>query len=630
METSLTNFTPPDFPETFTSLETREYSEELESFIIFPDGATEGENIPITSPRVNSKLIPCLTKIFSFYGIVWNFDLSDSIINIYRKSSETSGSDCIIYYNNQQFLTIHSDPTYLPFHGNIDRITVSLSNINLCTCEKYFTRLSSPYEIVRSLANTNVFNYRQCSDSSCYYLTDSSGDTGGYPVVTLYNDGTFASQIVSFIGATNYNPPPAPAKKYYPPYFGAVNYKKITDFISYQEMIAFITSFEETEDIYSRKSLSAVDKESFKQFLSPLFLIHREPLEYYTQTTTAADEYRIWFEFIGSVLSLYCKNDTAMSFSWFSQALNGAYNHSIELKNLVISCSSNSEPLNENRATIYDVGPILRYDKSIEKNNFTLSTVVENNTSLDITHAEPNTHDAGYNKFVVTEFLDAPLENGKLTFTLNLTGMGNDPCKQCCSCDIKEKKYKTVIKFTSEENLQEIAIIDPADVEHEWQENTLILMLAEGETVTVSELPAGVKYEINVESDDPCDENEYLFDNGESFTSGTIGEDSEGNPQEETEVEINAQRGETLEEYLERLRQKGYEALAESLKLENVEFTLQDERIKLGDLVTVDMPEFDFKAVVRVTGVKLKSQDNQTIRTISVGTPLKILRRSKI
>ncbi len=227
------------------------------------------------------------------------------------------------------------------------------------------------------------------------------------------------------------------------------------------------------------------------------------------------------------------------------------------------------------------------------------------------------------------QFTPEPPKN-KLIFTLHLTGMGNDPCKRCCSCEIEEKKYKTIIEFTSDEALEGKVTIDPADLEFEWQGNTLNIMLAEGETVTVDQIPAGVEYEILVESDDPCDENEYIVDNGEGSASGIIGEDSEGNPQEETEVTINAQRGETVEEYLERLRQKGYEALAESLKLENVEFTLQDERIKLGDLVTVDMPEFDFKAVVRVTGVKLKSQDNQTIRTISVGTPLKILRKSRI
>ena len=220
----------------------------------------------------------------------------------------------------------------------------------------------------------------------------------------------------------------------------------------------------------------------------------------------------------------------------------------------------------------------------------------------------------------------APNQLGRLNFTLNLTGMGNDPCKRCCSCEIEEKKYKTVIEFTADEPLQDKVTITPPELEYEWQGNNLILMLAEGETVTVDNIPAGVEYLISVESDDPCDENEYLIDNA----SGIIGEDSEGNPQEETEVNIEAQTGETVEQYLDRLRQRGYEALAESLKLENVEFTLQDERVKLGDLVTVDMPEFDFKAVVRVTGVKLKSQDNQTIRTISVGTPLKILRKPRI
>lgn len=220
---------------------------------------------------------------------------------------------------------------------------------------------------------------------------------------------------------------------------------------------------------------------------------------------------------------------------------------------------------------------------------------------------------------------------GQLNFSLNFTGMGNDPCKECCcDCEIEPKKYKTVVAFTSREVLKDRAIITPETLEYEWQDNTLILMLEKDQEVTVDNLPVGTKYEISLDMDgeeyDECDKNEYSIEN----SSGTVGENSESEEEEETEIVINAQAGETIQQYLDRLRQRGYEQLAENLKLENVEFTLQDERIKLGDLVTVDLPEFDFKAVVRVTGVKIKSQGNQTIRTISVGTPLKILRRSKI
>ena len=233
---------------------------------------------------------------------------------------------------------------------------------------------------------------------------------------------------------------------------------------------------------------------------------------------------------------------------------------------------------------------------------------------------------------IVTADFEAKLPTGKLTFTLSLTGMGNDPCKRGCSCDIdsEDKKYKTVIEFSSDVSLKNTATISPETIEYAWEGNNLSMMLAEGEEVTVENLPIGTDYLISIDSEDPCDENEYNIDNGYGGNSGTIGEDSEGYLQQDTNVSIEAQSGETLDQYLERLRQRGYEKLAESLKLENVEFTLQDERIKLGDLVTVDMPEFDFKAVVRVTGVKLKSQDNQTIRTISVGTPLKILRKPRI
>ena len=235
-----------------------------------------------------------------------------------------------------------------------------------------------------------------------------------------------------------------------------------------------------------------------------------------------------------------------------------------------------------------------------------------------------------WNRALIVNFAASLPSTGRLVFTLTLTGMGNDPCKKNCSCEIEDKKYETVIEFTSDVSLENKVTIDPADLEHSWQENTLTVMLAENQTVTVDNIPLGAKYEISVNSEDPCDENEYNIDNGEGGSSGTIGFDSEGYLQQDTDVSVEAQLGETLDEYLERLRQKGYEALAENLKLENVEFSIDDERIKLGDLVTVDMPEFDFKAVVRVTGVKLKSQDNQTIRTISVGTPLKILRKPRI
>lgn len=242
----------------------------------------------------------------------------------------------------------------------------------------------------------------------------------------------------------------------------------------------------------------------------------------------------------------------------------------------------------------------------------------------------PSTSSTG---FIVTRF-SAQKILSSFTFTFHAGhGMGDEKCC-CCKCEITPEEedtelYEVHINFTSESQLNSTTYIQQKDVKNEWDGNVLKLWLKDGDTITVLNVPVGTEYNIEViqpEEYDECDKREYNIEP----SSGTVGDYDPETGEGETKVEVNIQTGETVQQYLDRLRQRGYEQLAENLKLENVEFTLQDERIKLGDLVTVDLPEFDFKAVVRVTGVKLKSQGNQTIRTISVGTPLKILRRSKI
>lgn len=80
--------------------------------------------------------------------------------------------------------------------------------------------------------------------------------------------------------------------------------------------------------------------------------------------------------------------------------------------------------------------------------------------------------------------------------------------------------------------------------------------------------------------------------------------------------------GETSEEYIARLQRIGMEKLTEQMRIENIGFSLDDTRRKVGDLVLCKIPELGVDAQVRITGITEKSQNNKLTRTASLGTPI--------
>lgn len=86
------------------------------------------------------------------------------------------------------------------------------------------------------------------------------------------------------------------------------------------------------------------------------------------------------------------------------------------------------------------------------------------------------------------------------------------------------------------------------------------------------------------------------------------------------------EEGEFDENYRARLVRYGEEKLVGQVRIENFSFVLDDDRAKLGDIVTCNSPEIGVKLQVRITGIRRTSQNNGTTVEASVGTPI-ILRR---
>lgn len=86
------------------------------------------------------------------------------------------------------------------------------------------------------------------------------------------------------------------------------------------------------------------------------------------------------------------------------------------------------------------------------------------------------------------------------------------------------------------------------------------------------------------------------------------------------------EKGESDESYRARLVRYGEEKLVGQSKIENFSFTLDDNKLSLGDIVTCNVLEIGVKLKVRVTGIRMTSQNNVTKVEASVGTPI-ILRR---
>ena len=85
--------------------------------------------------------------------------------------------------------------------------------------------------------------------------------------------------------------------------------------------------------------------------------------------------------------------------------------------------------------------------------------------------------------------------------------------------------------------------------------------------------------------------------------------------------------GESDADYRSRLVRYGEEKLIEQVKIENFKFDIDPSTVKLGDIVSCNVPEFGVKLEVRITGISRVSQKNKTEVTATVGTPIVTRRR---
>lgn len=84
------------------------------------------------------------------------------------------------------------------------------------------------------------------------------------------------------------------------------------------------------------------------------------------------------------------------------------------------------------------------------------------------------------------------------------------------------------------------------------------------------------------------------------------------------------EENETDADYKARLVRFGEAALVDYLKIQNIQFVLDDPRAKLGDVVFCSIPEFGFKVRVRIVGITETTADNKTTREATLGEPIKI------
>ena len=87
------------------------------------------------------------------------------------------------------------------------------------------------------------------------------------------------------------------------------------------------------------------------------------------------------------------------------------------------------------------------------------------------------------------------------------------------------------------------------------------------------------------------------------------------------------EENETTNAYEQRLAQLGLQKLTETLKVETLHFLVKEnDDVKLGDIINVTLDEFDISIQARVVEEQILNENNTTVRTISVGTPINIRR----
>ncbi len=90
------------------------------------------------------------------------------------------------------------------------------------------------------------------------------------------------------------------------------------------------------------------------------------------------------------------------------------------------------------------------------------------------------------------------------------------------------------------------------------------------------------------------------------------------------DIQPDTESDETTESasYLAKLMSRGANKLLEQIPIGAIEFTVDDESLQLGDVVTAILPKLGYTALARVVEITLQSQSGSTTRTVRVGTPL--------
>jgi hypothetical protein len=139
---------------------------------------------------------------------------------------------------------------------------------------------------------------------------------------------------------------------------------------------------------------------------------------------------------------------------------------------------------------------------------------------------------------------------------------------------------------------------------------------------------------------------DYLLSDNEYYNVAIVAGAGEGNERvtvtaaignptgtERRELYVDArneqpEEDEVIEAYEARLEKIGLQTLIEKLRIENLSFLVENnDEVKLGDIINVSLDEYGIILQVRVTEEEIINQNNTTTRTISVGTPLKVVRR---
>lgn len=84
---------------------------------------------------------------------------------------------------------------------------------------------------------------------------------------------------------------------------------------------------------------------------------------------------------------------------------------------------------------------------------------------------------------------------------------------------------------------------------------------------------------------------------------------------------------ESMDAYQARLAAMGEAKLLEQIRVKSLTFDIDDEKIPLGGMVRCDFPELNLRAKVRIIGVTETSEQNGTVRTARLGTPVIMRRR---